>query len=459
MLFSSFGRVDRWGRSFFTVICVLYVYFICCTPSECEKLPFDAVRQSKGFVPAAIAYRGQAAYAIDWRSPANYGKIFVLGSDFTIKSIVDFRSLISKTVREWRFPKEQKFSGIGGIEFDKDGSGVLVYPVAAPHFERNHFLILRSLDGWKSAEIAVMRGYPILQHKNGADLDSIMLLTMYWRAEVPGAEWGGVQDLFIEGPINHEKKKGYFRTQIANDCMGFSVHSGGNSAIVNYGDQHYVAYLGTPQGNCKNPVWVVTINSKGVVLGRDYLGCAKADKPDSHASPVLVLDDSNRLHVIIGSHGDNFVHFISAPLSKPHLQWQVGKLLTGRLTYAEIVKLENGNLLLSYRKWFNRDGSPTPIPSLTVREFSVRAQQWRPEVDLVIPSSPFEGYGIFFNHTILGPVNELILIYRFKDEYHKIRRAGGILTSSNGREWRRIDINSTLRSGPSIIALLSQGSK
>jgi hypothetical protein len=393
-------------------------------------------------LPAAIAFRGTLSYAVDWRTQANYGKIFVINSEFAIVKIIDFRPLISGVVPKWWFPKEQRFQGIGGIEFDKDGNGVLVYPISGPHFEKGHFLILKSFDGWKSAEISVNRGYPILQHKNGADLDSILLATMYWRDRVAGAEWGGVNDLFLEGPINNKKKTSDIRTLVAKDCMGYSVHSGGTSSITSYSGRHYITYIGTPRKKCQNPIWVVTIEAgSGAVAARDYLGCASGIEPDSHASPVLVLDDLHRLHVIMGAHGGNFFHVVSAPLSKSSIKWQRPLLLEGRLTYADIVKMGNGNLLLTYRKWYDGVDSSTVIPLLTLREFSVQNNKWLGEVDLVRPSMPFEGYGIFYNHTILGIGNRPMIIYRFKDEYSEVIHAGGLFVNSNKGKWKRIDVN------------------
>jgi hypothetical protein len=123
---------------------------------------------------------------------------------------------------------------------------------------------------------------------------------------------------------------------------------------------------------------------------------------DNHCGPALSVDDSGRVHAVVGAHhGDFLYHFSDEPSDTS--SWSEPEHIGPRHSYPALVIDPEGTLHLAYRE----SGDRWQLHYTRKKA----GAEW--ELPVVIAQSPTKGYNHFMHSLSIGPTGTLHLTFQF----------------------------------------------
>lgn len=285
-----------------------------------------------------------------------------------------------------------------------------------------------------------------------------MLTTLRKRANHPLGQWTAhynmylIQPTKVDGAINLGKP-----ALLTPNGLYMSRHAGNPSFAVSGPDKTYVTWAETTPGNYYPgvPTLIATVDPVTMeITDRKFCGFGYPPN-DGHNSPGIVMDPWGHLHVITGSHGENFMYSKSllpystaGGMSEPAPMLKHGWLefgySRGRQSYLSFVCTSDGTLHAAYRQWF-KGTEPyfldTYFGGLAYSRKSADGE-WPANSRLMIVP-PLDGYSIYYQNLTKDRDDRLYLSYGYRNEKAEYGTGeaqnhymGLLMSEDNGANWR-----------------------
>ncbi len=216
--------------------------------------------------------------------------------------------------------------------------------------------------------------------------------------------------------------------KISDNCLGSCQHSGGPaSTATRDGRTHIVWGEVAPDDAPGVPTYVATYDHATGQLGEKVLLGYGPPVNDVHNVPAITMDSEGYLHVLIGSHGDNFQYARSLQPNDAYSGWtEAEPILTagavgedtdadgaGRQTYISLVCDQNDTLHTAFRQW--RAGVDPYFGGALYAALSVQHKPkdgpWSDARPIVVP--PVPGYSIYYHKLTVDRLGALYLSYSY----------------------------------------------
>ncbi|MBE3576465.1 MAG: BNR-4 repeat-containing protein [Limnochordales bacterium] len=282
------------------------------------------------------------------------------------------------------------------------------------------------------------------------------LIGLYQMRASHPAQYADYYNFFI---IQPEKRDGKLVIRepilVTENALPPSRHSGEPSFAVSSGNRTFFTWAEiTEEAVPGVPTFVATYYADTNTLGKKHLVAYGPPVNDSHNTPGICIDSKGILHLISGSHGDNFYYSRSLkpytadegwtdPVPVLNTGWRDGKGERGRQTYLAFVCDGEDTLHIAFRQW--RQGVD---PFFGGQYYGALAYQrkpaggtWSEPTVLVVP--PVQGYSIYYHKLSLDRRGRLYLSYSYRSDaglyydfmpgYYHFRAV--LLSADGGRSW------------------------
>ncbi len=253
--------------------------------------------------------------------------------------------------------------------------------------------------------------------------------------------------------------------KVSDRCLGSCQHSGGPASTATRDGRTHIVWgevSGNPDGSDADergvPTYVATYDHASGRLGDKVLLGYGPPVNDVHNVPAITMDSEGYLHVLIGSHGDNFQYTRSLQPNDAYSGWSEAEpILTagavgddtdedgeGRQTYISLVCDQNDTLHTAFRQW--RAGVDPYFGGALYAALSVqhkpRDGPWSDARPIVVPAVP--GYSIYYHKLTVDRLGALYLSYsywtsdttyqdQFPDRYH---HCAVVVSRDGGQRWK-----------------------
>lgn len=239
-----------------------------------------------------------------------------------------------------------------------------------------------------------------------------------------------LNDLLLYVP---EKVDGHLKIPdpvlITKRCKGIAAHSGSPRVIASKEGLIHLTWGETVEDISSVPgvpTYVTTYNRQTSELSAPVLVTYAPPVGHLHNCPSLVVDSEGLLHLVAGSHGDQFLYSHSLQLNSTQSGWSEPKpfLFTGytdeqtgeergRQTYVGLVVDPQDTLHLVFRQWRrgNEHLQGFPYASLSYQR-KRKGQEWEDARELV--RSPIPHHSLFYNQISIDRKGILYLSYVYR---------------------------------------------
>lgn len=284
-----------------------------------------------------------------------------------------------------------------------------------------------------------------------------LITTIRKRADHPLGQWTAHYNMYLIQPRRVGTRLELSEPVLVTDHgLYMSRHAGNPSFAVSDADKTYITWAETTENNYVPgaPTFAATFDPGSLTIS-DRSFCGYAYPPnDGHNSPGIVMDPKGYLHVLTGSHGENFMY---ARSNSPHSTsdmtepapalrhgWKEFGNDRGRQSYLSFVCTSDGAIHSVCRQWFK--GTE---PYFLDTYFGGLAYQHRPEDGswdersklMVVP--PLDGYSIFYQTMTVDRADRIFLSYSYRSEHKEYgtgeaenRYMALLMSPDKGRQWR-----------------------
>lgn len=285
-----------------------------------------------------------------------------------------------------------------------------------------------------------------------------LITTLVKRADHPHGQWTAHYNMSLFQP---RKEGGRLvlgePTLLTDRGLYMSRHAGNPSFAVSGPEKTFVVWAETTDHPyyIGSPTFVATFDPKtGEVTDKQFCGYGYPVN-NGHNSPGVVLDHEGYIHVLTGSHGENFMYSRSnEPFStaagvtvpEPSLKtgWKEFGLERGRQCYLSFVAGRDGTLHIAYRQWY-QDTEPYHLETYFGGLSHLRkapGQPWEERSQLVMVP-PYDDYAIFYQNLATDRDGRIFLSYGYRTPYAEYGTGEAqnhytalLMTEDGGASWR-----------------------
>lgn len=273
------------------------------------------------------------------------------------------------------------------------------------------------------------------------------------------ADWASYHDLWLYLPrfVDGNLELGA-PVPVSNNCVGTSQHSGGPPSLVTRnGKTHVVWGEIAPDDAPGVPTYVATYDHDSQTLGPAVLLTHAPPVNDVHNMPGITTDSAGYLHVVTGSHGEEFKYLrsllpddVRGGWTEPELVLESGYVDAstdadgrGRQTYLSLLCDPDDTLHIAFRQW--RGGLDAHHGGALYAALSYQQRPvggpWSDARVLVVP--PVPSYSIYYHKLTMDRLGTLYLSYShwtdnvLQDDYPAQFHHRAVLTSRDrGASWK-----------------------
>ena len=285
-----------------------------------------------------------------------------------------------------------------------------------------------------------------------------MLTTLRKRANHPLGQWTAHYNMFLIQPrkVNGGIELGTPALLTPNGLY-MSRHAGNPSFAVSGPNKTYVTWAETTPGNYFPgvPTLIATVDPETMeITDRKFCGFGYPPN-DGHNSPGIVMDPRGYLHVITGSHGENFMYAKSllpystaGGMSEPTPMLKHGWLefgySRGRQSYLSFICTSDGMLHTAFRQWYKGTEPYFLDNYFGGLSYSRKSSdgEWPADSQLMIVP-PLNGYSIYYQNLTKDRRDRIYLSYGYRNENPEYGTGeaenhylGLLMSPDSGNNWR-----------------------
>lgn len=287
-----------------------------------------------------------------------------------------------------------------------------------------------------------------------------LLTTLRKRANHPLGQWTAHYNMYLFQPRKVSGKIELGSPVLLTDHgLYMSRHAGNPSFAVSGPDKTYVTWAETTEGNYFPgvPTLVATVDPVTLKIS-DRKFCGFGYPPnDGHNSPGIVMDPKGYLHVITGSHGENFMYAKSLepyttaggmtdPVPMLKHGWVDFGYSRGRQSYLSFVCTADGSLHTAFRQWYKGTEPYFLDNHFGGLSYSSKSPggEWPADSRLMIVP-PLDGYSIYYQNMVIDRKDRIFLSYGYRNE--KVEYGTGeaqnhylglLMSADGGKQWRLV---------------------
>lgn len=287
-----------------------------------------------------------------------------------------------------------------------------------------------------------------------------MLATLRKRANHPLGQWTAHYNMFLIQPrkVNSAIELST-PTLLTPNGLYMSRHAGNPSFAVSGPSKTYVTWAETTPGNYFPgvPTLIATVDPETMEIS-DRKFCGFGYPPnDGHNSPGIVMDPRGYLHVITGSHGENFMYAKSllpystaGGMSEPTTMLKHGWLefgySRGRQSYLSFICTSDGILHAAFRQWYKGTEPYFLDNYFGGLSYSRKPSEgeWPADSQLMIVP-PLNGYSIYYQNLTKDRQDRIYLSYGYRNENPEYGTGeaenhylGLMMSADGGDHWRLV---------------------
>lgn len=287
-----------------------------------------------------------------------------------------------------------------------------------------------------------------------------MLTTLRKRANHPLGQWTAHYNMYLFQPtkVGDGLELGKPALLTPNGLY-MSRHAGNPSFAASGPDKTYVTWAETTPGNYYPgvPTLIATVDPDTLeITDRKFCGFGYPPN-DGHNSPGIVLDSAGYLHVITGSHGENFMYArslspystadgMTEPVPMVRRGWLEFGYSRGRQSYLSFIGTSDGMLHTAFRQWYK--GTE---PYFLDNYFGGLSYSRKPadgswpanSTLMIVP--PLNGYSIYYHNLAKDRNDRIYLSYSYRNEDPAYGTAeaennymGLLMSADGGVHWRLV---------------------
>ena len=359
-----------------------------------------------------------------------------------------------------RFHNAGGFNG-GAVVFDADDALYTCLEVRREGGGRQQ-LLLYSPDYGKSFQVYELPGDQMSIEKwtGHNELSHPPLIqVLEHRADHELGRWTAHYDLYIIEPRKQDGGLYLEKTgPVTNNGLSISRHSGDASFAASHGNRGFIVWAETTDTNevPGAPTYVATYDrTTNEVTGKQHAGYGFPPN-NGHNTPGITLDDRGILHVLTGSHGEQFMYSHSVePYSteggwsepEPMLTtgWREEDRERGRQTYVGLVAGPEGALHTVFRQWRRQVDEHFEDSYYGALSYMRKkaGDDWPGEAQvLVVP--PTGAYSIYYHKLSRDRAGRLFATYSYRSnaglyyehEEGRYHYKALIMSDDGGTSWR-----------------------
>ncbi|MBL8885457.1 MAG: BNR-4 repeat-containing protein [Phycisphaerales bacterium] len=287
-----------------------------------------------------------------------------------------------------------------------------------------------------------------------------MLTTLRKRANHPLGQWTAHYNMYLFQPRKVGDSLDLGKPALLTQSgLYMSRHAGNPSFAVSGPDKTYVTWAETTPGNYYPgvPTLVATVDPETLeITDRKFCGFGYPPN-DGHNSPGIVMDPHGYLHVITGSHGENFMYAkslqpystaggMSEPVPMVKHGWLEFGYSRGRQSYLSFLGTADGKLHTAFRQWYKGTEPYFLDNHFGGLSYSRKASdgEWPADSTLMIVP-PLDGYSIYYQNLAKDRDERIYLSYGYRNEAPSYGTAeaennymGLLMSADSGEHWRLV---------------------
>lgn len=285
-----------------------------------------------------------------------------------------------------------------------------------------------------------------------------LLATLSKRADNPIGKWTAHYNLHVIQPRKENGKLVLSEPVLVTDHgLYMSRHAGNPSFAVSGPDKTYITWAETTDHPYYpgTPTFVATFDPETLTItDRQFCGYGYPVN-DGHNTPGIVMDHQGYLHVLTGSHGENFWYSksktpnstadgMTEPIRSLKTGWKEFGAERGRQCYLSFVCTEDGSLHTVFRQWIQGttqyfEGSH--FAGLAYHKKAVE-QPWAKRSNLLVVP-PLDDYSIYYQSMAVDRKDRIYVSYGYRS-VHKHYGTGEaenhymaiLMSEDQGRTWK-----------------------